>query len=86
MPVQENALMKRQSTLLSIPENESFKQIVVENRFHGRDFTLASRFLGLLHLKSVLQRLPGIFTILFVLLCFFGPVFTPTAYSVYFSW
>lgn len=45
-----------------------------------------AKFLANLYLKPVLQRIPGIYTILFLILCFFGPIYTPMLYSIYFAW
>lgn len=48
--------------------------------------SVACRILGQLRIKAVLQRLPGIITVFFLFLCFFGPVYLPNLYAVYFSW
>ena len=47
---------------------------------------VSCRILGHLRIKAVLQRFPGIFTLFFLFLCFFGPVLVPNLYAVYFSW
>ena len=42
--------------------------------------------LSIIHWKPLLQRLYGVWTIAFFVLCFFGPTYAPILFSVYFLW
>jgi hypothetical protein len=69
--------------------NSEFLGSNSENRWKQEteaSYSVASRILGCLRLKAVLQRIPGIFTIFFLYLCFFGPIYTPILYAFYFTW
>jgi hypothetical protein len=69
--------------------NSEFLGSNSENRWKEEteaSYSVASRILGCLRLKAVLQRIPGIFTIFFLYLCFFGPIYTPIIYAFYFTW